>query len=96
MLIPDRHELTRAKLKIQALENDSRQKILQLLADGQSMTVTEVQFALRTSQSTASKHLTTLRRAGFLESKKVDKNKVYFLKKEGIDNEISLIHQLAK
>jgi DNA-binding transcriptional ArsR family regulator len=63
---------------LRALASETRQRILfQVFLDGQEHTVNEVAQAARLGQSTASEHLTALRRAGILQARRAGKEVCY-------------------
>ncbi len=59
------------------------------------MTVTEIQFALRLSQSATSQHLSQLRKAGYLEVQSQGKNRYYKLIKDKLDRDVELLINLV-
>lgn len=62
---------------LKALASETRQKILFLFADGRELAVGQVAQATGIGQSTASEHLTTLRRAGLLKARREGKEVYY-------------------
>ncbi|MEO0338649.1 MAG: ArsR family transcriptional regulator, partial [Bacteroidota bacterium] len=60
----DYAELRKAVLVLRAVNHKLRQRIIDLLEEGESMTVTDIYIKLRLEQSVASQHLAILRRAG--------------------------------
>jgi|WetSurMetagenome_2_1015567.scaffolds.fasta_scaffold810403_1 DNA-binding transcriptional ArsR family regulator len=70
-----------------ALGNEKRQEILlNIFTDNSEHNITEVADKVKIAQSTASEHLSLLKRAGILVSKKIDKEVYYKLSKKGIIN----------
>lgn len=68
-----------------ALGNEKRQEILlNVFADNGEHNIGEVAERVKIAQSTASEHLSLLKRAGILTSKKVEKEVFYKLNKVGI------------
>ncbi len=68
-----------------ALGNDKRQEILlTLFADYGEHNINEVSKRVQIAQSTASEHLSFLKRAGILVSRKVNKEVFYKVNTEGI------------
>ena len=62
---------------LRALASETRQRILFLFSDGQERTVGQVAEQAGIGQSTASEHLTTLRRAGLLNARREGKEVYY-------------------
>ncbi len=62
---------------LKALASETRQRILQLFADGQERTVNQVAGEVQIGQSTASEQLTLLRRSGLLQARR-DGKEVYY------------------
>jgi ArsR family transcriptional regulator, arsenate/arsenite/antimonite-responsive transcriptional repressor len=69
---------------LKALASDTRQNILLLFMDGQERTVNQIAAALQLGQSTASEHLSQMRRAGLLVSTKAGKEVLYRPDREAI------------
>ena len=70
---------------LKALGNEKRQEILlNIFADEQEHNITEVAAKANIAQSTASEHLSLLKRAGILVSKKMEKEVFYRLNRPGI------------
>lgn len=70
---------------LKALGNEKRQEILlNIFADGKPHNISEVAERAAIAQSTASEHLSLLKRAGILVSKKVEKEVFYRLDRKGI------------
>ncbi|MDF2962359.1 MAG: ArsR family transcriptional regulator [Paenibacillus sp.] len=63
---------------IKALASEKRQEILMLYMKHKELTVNQVAEYAGVGQSTASEHLSYLKRAGFLLSKKEGKEVFYF------------------
>jgi predicted transcriptional regulator len=68
---------TRLQEFLKALASETRQNILLLFMDGQSRTVNQVAESLQLGQSTASEHLSLMRRAGLMQSTKFGKEVLY-------------------
>lgn len=69
-----------------ALANENRQEILfQVFSDKQDHTVGEIAKRVGLAQSTTSEHLSTLRRAGLLQSEKVDREVRYRVNKQTVN-----------
>lgn len=62
---------------LKALASDTRQRILQLFADGHERTVNQVAGEVEIGQSTASEQLAFLRRSGLLRARR-DGKEVYY------------------
>jgi DNA-binding transcriptional ArsR family regulator len=70
---------------LKAFGNVKRQEIfLSVFADGQEHNISEVAERVKIAQSTASEHLSILKRAGILGSRKVEKEVFYRLDRRGI------------
>ena len=70
---------------LKALGNEKRQEILlNIFADEKEHNITEVAAKANIAQSTASEHLSLLKRAGILVSKKMEKEVFYRLNRPGI------------
>ena len=70
---------------LKALGNEKRQEILlNIFADEKEHNITEVSAKANIAQSTASEHLSLLKRAGILVSKKMEKEVFYRLNRPGI------------
>ena len=68
-----------------ALGNEKRQEILlNVFADNGEHNISEVAERVKIAQSTASEHLSLLKRAGILVSKKVEKEVFYKFNRKGI------------
>lgn len=60
----DYADLRKAVLVLRAVNHKLRQRIIDLLEESDTMTVTDIYIKLRLEQSVASQHLAILRRAG--------------------------------
>ena len=70
---------------LKALGNEKRQNILlNIFADGHEYNFTEVAAKADIAQSTASEHLSMLKRVGILMSRKIEKEVFYRLDRPGI------------
>ncbi len=74
----DKLELAAAKLR--AISHPMRIAIIDLLTQGQKLSVTEIFEALNIEQATASHHLNILKNKGVLSSKREGKKIYYSLK----------------
>ena len=78
-----------------ALGNDKRQEILLMVfADYGEHNIGEVSARVKIAQSTASEHLSFLKRAGILVSRKVEKEVFYKANIEGVEATIDTIKSL--
>ncbi len=77
-------QLEQAASMLKAIAHPMRIAILNLLEDGNRMTVTEIHERLGLEQSTASHHLGILKDKGVLSSKREGKNTFYFLKNDSL------------
>ena len=73
-------KLELAASKLRAMSHPMRIAIIDLLADGNNLSVTEIYKTLDIEQATASHHLNILKNKGLLESKREGKKIYYFLK----------------
>src|SRR5512146_2852897 len=70
---------------LKAFGNAKRQEIfLSVFADGKAHNISEVAERVKIAQSTASEHLSILKRARILESRKVEKEVFYRLDRRGV------------
>lgn len=70
---------------LKAFGNAKRQEIfLSVFADGQEHNISEVAERVKIAQSTTSEHLSILKRAGILSSRKVEKEVFYQLNRRGV------------
>ena len=78
-----------------AMGNDKRQEILlNIFIDEQEHNITEVSERANIAQSTASEHLSFLKRAGVLDSRKVEKEVYYKLDRKKIISTIDEIRSI--
>ncbi len=77
-------QLEQAASILKALAHPMRISILNLLEEGNRMTVTEIQEKLQIEQSTTSHHLGILKDKGVLSSKRDGKNTYYFLRNDNL------------
>jgi DNA-binding transcriptional ArsR family regulator len=75
---------TRERAVFKALSNDVRRRLLELLA-AREHAVSELALEVQTSPSLTSIHLGGLRRAGLVEARVRAKQRIYRLRREGID-----------
>ena len=80
---------------LQALADDTRLRLLELLAANESMRGQDIVAQLDVSQPTASRHLKQLRRADIVEEERgTDANKVYSLNRDTFTRLFSRLEQL--
>ena len=91
----DYADLRKAVLVLRAVNHKLRQRIIDLLEDGDSMTVTDIYIKLRLEQSVASQHLAILRRAGVMATDRQGKFIYYSLDKERLSQISSLVEDLT-
>ncbi|HYO89611.1 MAG TPA: metalloregulator ArsR/SmtB family transcription factor, partial [Candidatus Limnocylindrales bacterium] len=80
-------DLSRAELliRLNALADDTRLHMLELLTQHESMCAQELIEALGVSQSTASRHLSQLSASGYVTERRRDVNKCYSLNSERVN-----------
>ncbi|GAB5551739.1 MAG: hypothetical protein Sapg2KO_13300 [Saprospiraceae bacterium] len=91
----DYAELRKAVLVLRALNHKLRQRIIDLLEEQDSMTVTDIYIKLRLEQSVASQHLAILRRAGVVSTSRNGKFIYYSLDQGRLAQIGRLIEELA-
>ena len=91
----DYAELRKAVLVLRAVNHKLRQRIIDLLEEQDSMTVTDIYIKLRLEQSVASQHLAILRRAGVVETERQGKFINYSLNKDRLAQISRLVDELA-
>lgn len=94
-ILLDYAELRKAVLVLRAVNHKLRQRIIDLLEDGGSMTVTDIYIKLRLEQSVASQHLAILRRAGVVKTERQGKFIYYSLDTERLAQISRLVEELA-
>jgi DNA-binding transcriptional ArsR family regulator len=87
--------LRKAVLVLRAINHKLRQRIVDLLEDNETMTVTDIYIKLRLEQSVASQHLAILRRAGVVITDRQGKYIYYSLDKERLNQISKLVEELA-
>ena len=73
-----------ALLKIQALSNETRFKIVSLVRDGE-MAAGTIAKRFKLTRPAVSQHITLLRDAGLLDERRVGSKRLYVVKREGFD-----------
>ncbi len=91
----DYAELRKAVLVLRAINHKLRQRIIDLLEENESMTVTDIYIKLRLEQSVASQHLAILRRAGVVDTERQGKFINYSLNRERLAQISKLVDELA-
>ena len=91
----DYSDLRKAVLVLRAVNHKLRQRIIDLLEENDSMTVTDIYIKLRLEQSVASQHLAILRRAGVVLTDRQGKFIYYSLDKERLAQISRLVEELA-
>ncbi len=91
----DYAELRKAVLVLRAVNHKLRQRIIDLLEEGERMTVTDIYIKLRLEQSVASQHLAILRRAGVVSTTRNGKYIYYSLDNDRLSQIARLVEELA-
>ncbi len=91
----DYAELRKAVLVLRAVNHKLRQRIIDLLEENETMTVTDIYIKLRLEQSVASQHLAILRRAGVVNTDRQGKFIYYSLNRERLEQISRLVDELA-
>ena len=91
----DYAELRKAVLVLRAINHKLRQRIIDLLEENESMTVTDIYIKLRLEQSVASQHLAILRRAGVVVTERQGKLITYSFDKDRLAQISELVEELA-
>ena len=91
----DYAELRKAVLVLRAVNHKLRQRVIDLLEENDSMTVTDIYIKLRLEQSVASQHLAILRRAGVVDTERQGKFINYSLNRDRLAQISRLVDELA-
>ena len=91
----DYAELRKAVLVLRAINHKLRQRIIDLLEENDSMTVTDIYIKLRLEQSVASQHLAILRRAGVVTTERQGKFIYYRIDRDRLAQISRLVEELA-
>ncbi len=91
----DYADLRKAVLVLRAVNHKLRQRIIDLLEDSDTMTVTDIYIKLRLEQSVASQHLAILRRAGVVLTERQGKFIYYSLDTDRLEQISKLVEDLA-
>ncbi len=86
-------ELDRAEIvsRISALADDTRLQILQMIAERGEMRSQEIMEAINLSQPSASRYLSQLTAAGYLQERRVNGAKVYVLNEDRIEKTLKAV-----
>lgn len=87
--------LRKAVLVLRAVNHKLRQRIVDLLEDSDTMTVTDIYIKLRLEQSVASQHLAILRRVGVVITDRQGKFIYYSLDRGRLTQINKLVEELA-
>jgi DNA-binding transcriptional ArsR family regulator len=91
----DYADLRKAVLVLRAVNHKLRQRIIDLLEENDSLTVTDIYIKLRLEQSVASQHLAILRRAGVVITDREGKFIYYSLDRDRLAQISRLVEELA-
>lgn len=91
----DYADLRKAVLVLRAVNHKLRQRIIDLLEESETMTVTDIYIKLRLEQSVASQHLAILRRAGVVLTERRGKFIYYSLDQDRLAQISNLVEDLA-
>ncbi len=91
----DYQELKKAVLVLRAINHKLRQRIIELLEENNSLTVTDIYIKMRLEQSVASQHLAILRRAGIVLTTRNGKFIYYSLNKNRLAQISELVEELT-
>ena len=90
----DYANLRRAVLVLRAVNHKLRQRVIDLLEENDTMTVTDIYIKLRLEQSVASQHLAILRRAGVVVTARSGKFIYYSLDRDRLSQISKLVKTL--
>jgi DNA-binding transcriptional ArsR family regulator len=88
-------DLRKAVLVLRAVNHKLRQRVIDLLEEHATMTVTDIYIKLRLEQSVASQHLAILRRAGVVLTERQGKFIYYSLNKDRLNQISTLVEEMA-
>jgi DNA-binding transcriptional ArsR family regulator len=88
-------DLRKAVLVLRAVNHKLRQRVIDLLEEHATMTVTDIYIKLRLEQSVASQHLAILRRAGAVLTERQGKFIYYSLDKDRLNQISKLVEEMA-
>ena len=85
-----------AATMLKAMAHPMRVAILNLLKDGEKLTVSEIHKTLKIEQSTTSHHLGILKDKGVLKSERRGKNSFYFLRNKNLEHIINCLNKCTE
>lgn len=91
----DYADLRKAVLVLRAVNHKLRQRIIDLLEENETLTVTDIYIKLRLEQSVASQHLAILRRARVVNTEREGKFIYYSLDRDRLAQISRLVEELA-
>ena len=94
--IVNQDNLKKSVLALRAINHNLRQKMIHLVREEKSLTVTEIYVKLRIEQSVASQHLAVLRKSNMLNTEREGKFIHYTVNEEAISEISKIIEELAK
>jgi len=94
-ILLDYADLRKAVLVLRAVNHKLRQRIINLLEESDTITVTDIYIKLRLEQSVASQHLAILRRAGVVITERKGKFIYYSLDEDRLAQISALVEELA-
>jgi DNA-binding transcriptional ArsR family regulator len=91
----DYASLRKAVLVLRAVNHKLRQRIIELLEENDTLTVTDIYIKLRLEQSVASQHLAILRRSGVVITERKGKFIYYSIDTDRVAQIARLVEELA-
>lgn len=88
--------LDSAATMLKAMAHPMRVAILNLLCNGNKLSVSEIHTTLNIEQSTTSHHLGILKDKGVLKSERKGKNSYYFLKNKNLEHVIECLNKCTE
>jgi DNA-binding transcriptional ArsR family regulator len=92
----DLNKSKKAAMILRAVNHKLRQQIMNVIAEKEKITVTDIYIKLRLVQSVCSQHLAILRRAKIVETERNGKSIFYRINKETISDINLFVDQLTK
>ncbi len=92
----DLNKSKKAAMILRAVNHKLRQQIMNVIAEKEKITVTDIYIKLRLVQSVCSQHLAILRRAKIVETERNGKSIFYKINKETISDINLFVDQLTK
>ena len=88
-------ELDRAEIvaRMSALSDDTRLRILQMIAENNEMRSQDIIEAVGLSQPSVSRYLTQLTVTGYLQERRVNGSKAYALNRDRIEKTLKAVHK---